>query len=98
MVRLVLRSGFHAVGGGDPPDRALRRAHHPRLPLTGAFLANDSRRMRHCEDPRARLAGTRQSRTATAASDLRAGITSRSARTCETSMAVLRPKRDRAMG
>src|SRR5437867_4277163 len=36
MVRLVLRPGLHAVGGGDAPDGALRRAHHPGLPLNRA--------------------------------------------------------------
>src|SRR5437879_12323375 len=48
MVRMVLRPGLHAVGGGDAPDRAVRRAHHPDLPLSGApsaILASRSKRI-----------------------------------------------------
>ena len=33
VVRLVLRSGLHAVGGRDAPDRAVRQAHHSGVPL-----------------------------------------------------------------
>src|ERR1700730_6068954 len=41
MVRLVLRPGGDAVGGGDAPDGALRRAYHPGLPLSGCNRIDD---------------------------------------------------------
>jgi hypothetical protein len=40
--------GFMPWGGGDASDRALRRAHHPGLPLSGvqsAILASRSKRI-----------------------------------------------------
>jgi alkanesulfonate monooxygenase SsuD/methylene tetrahydromethanopterin reductase-like flavin-dependent oxidoreductase (luciferase family) len=39
MVRVVLRPRCDALGGGDAPDGAVRRAHHPGFPLSGvSFL------------------------------------------------------------